>query len=56
MEILQAKEDLLRNHLDKCNRNSRLIVPLNEGKQVFPEGFEYDADVDVFWRAMLEGV
>ena len=56
MEIPEAKEDLLHDHLDQCDGDTSLVVSLNEGEEVFPERLKNDADVDIFRRAMVEGI
>jgi len=52
MEVLQAKKDLLCDDFDKRPRNSLLLVPLYQGKQILPQRFEDDADMSGLWPLM----
>lgn len=56
MQIFQSEQNLLRDHLHKSGGNTRLLVPLNERKEVLAKRLEHDTDVDALRSTVLKGV
>ena len=56
MEILKTKEDLFHDDLDQGDRDAGLVIPFDEGEEVFSERLKNDTDVDILRRAVVERI
>lgn len=54
MEILQAKQNLLRDNLNKRARDAFRFVALNKRQEVLPQRFTHNADVHLVGSGMRE--
>ena len=56
MQVLEAKQDLFRNDLDQGDRDAGLVIPFNEGKEIFTERLKHETDMDILGCAVVERI
>lgn len=56
MKVLQTKKDLLRYHFNERPRDTLLLISLDQGKQVFAQRFEHNADMGSFRPLVRERI
>ena len=54
MQILETEEDLFHDDLDQSDWDPGLVVPLDEGEEIFAERLKDEANMNVFGGAMME--
>ena len=54
VQVLETEQDLFRDDLDQSDWDSGLVIPFDEGKEIFTKRLEDETDMDILGCTVME--